>query len=58
MNEHVALSLSPAALIAAIVVTIVLFARVDPLAARLLVPHLVSVMFATALNIAIARPNR
>lgn len=43
---------------AAVVVTIVLFARIRPSAAWLLVPYLAWVLFATYLNFAILQDNR
>jgi len=42
---------------AVVVATVVAFARVDRLAAALLVPYLVWILYATALNIAIAMLN-
>ncbi len=42
----------------AVVATIVLFARIRPLAAWLLVPYLVWILFATYLNYAFLRDNR
>lgn len=42
----------------AVVITIVLFARIRPSAAWLLVPYLVWILFATYLNWAILRDNR